>query len=139
MLNRTLTVLDAAKQEVPGQVEVNEMATRWSFRPDQPWAAGRYQSGGYDARRSCRQQHRPPFRGGRPASDHASDRVGNRPDSGGDRCPILALKAKYAEVIQVLGCRFVGWASPTSRDLNIKACVAECLGVFSSGVFRLRA
>lgn len=43
MLNRTLTVLDAAKQEVPGQVEVNDRATRWSFRPDQPWAAGRYQ------------------------------------------------------------------------------------------------
>ncbi|AGA29528.1 Ig-like domain-containing protein [Singulisphaera acidiphila] len=43
MLNRTLSVLDSEKQEVPGRVDVNDAATRWSFRPDQPWPAGRFQ------------------------------------------------------------------------------------------------
>ncbi|WP_254053339.1 Ig-like domain-containing protein [Singulisphaera sp. GP187] len=43
MLNRTLSVLDPEKQEIPGRVELNALATRWSFHPDRAWTPGRYQ------------------------------------------------------------------------------------------------
>lgn len=42
LLERTLTVVDAAGWAVPGRVEVSDAETRWRFTPAKPWAAGTY-------------------------------------------------------------------------------------------------
>jgi hypothetical protein len=43
MLNRALTVRDSQGHEVPGRVDVDASATRWSFHPGRPWSAGQFQ------------------------------------------------------------------------------------------------
>ena len=42
LLQRLPTVLDAAEQTVPGQVEVSADGMVWTFTPQRPWVAGSY-------------------------------------------------------------------------------------------------
>jgi hypothetical protein len=42
MLQRVLTVTDAAGQKVAGTVAVGDEETRWQFTPEKPWPAGAY-------------------------------------------------------------------------------------------------
>jgi hypothetical protein len=43
LLERCLTVSDAAGKQVAGSVAVGEQETRWQFTPEKPWPAGEYQ------------------------------------------------------------------------------------------------
>jgi hypothetical protein len=43
LLQRCLSVSDAAGKQVPGSVAVGEQETRWQFTPEKAWAAGGYQ------------------------------------------------------------------------------------------------
>jgi hypothetical protein len=43
LLLRALWVTDAAGRVVPGTPLVSDTETRWHFRPDRPWGAGKYQ------------------------------------------------------------------------------------------------
>jgi hypothetical protein len=42
MLQRVLVVTDSAGKRVAGSIEVDRDETRWRFRPERPWRAGRY-------------------------------------------------------------------------------------------------
>jgi hypothetical protein len=42
LLGRSLTVRDVAGELVPGTITVGKLERSWSFRPEQPWKAGRF-------------------------------------------------------------------------------------------------
>jgi hypothetical protein len=43
LAERTISVSNSAGQRVPGDVTIENHESRWIFRPDQPWAAGKHE------------------------------------------------------------------------------------------------
>jgi hypothetical protein len=42
LLMRMITIEDAAKKSIDGQIRLADDERRWEFRPDQPWPAGQF-------------------------------------------------------------------------------------------------
>jgi len=42
LLMRMLTIVDANKKQVDGEITLGEEERRWEFRPDQPWPSGQF-------------------------------------------------------------------------------------------------